>query len=234
MRSHSKIIFGIVIVLMLASACASEPTPTVAPPPSRVPAVIANPLPDSLQDIKETQVYHFRVDPAQTTVEYAVNEVLLGTDQVTRGRTNSVEGEFQLYMENGKVFIALSNLQVDLRTLTTNNPLRDQAIRKNWLESDKYPKAVFVATNVQGLPLDAKQGQTYKFQVTGDLIIRTVTRPVTFDVSVTVQNNSIVGEGSTVINMKDFGFDPPSVAGKTIVRDPVTIVIKGVANLSGS
>jgi len=31
--------------------------------------------------------------------------------------------------------------------------------------------------------------------------------------------------------MKDFGFDPPSVVGQTIVSDPATITIKSVANL---
>ena len=31
--------------------------------------------------------------------------------------------------------------------------------------------------------------------------------------------------------MKDFGFDPPSIIGKTIVSDPVTITIKGMARL---
>jgi polyisoprenoid-binding protein YceI len=181
--------------------------------------------------VTATQVYRFRVDPGQTGVEYAVREVLLGNDQVTRGRTNAVEGEFHLYMQNGKVFVALSNLQVDLRTLTSDNAVRDQAIRKRWLESDKYPKAIFVASEVEGLPLDAVQNQPYTFRVTGDMTIHNTTRTVTFDVTATIQENALMGEGTTTLYMKDFGFEPPSIVGRTIVSDPVSLTVKGVAYL---
>jgi len=222
----------LVVAIFGLAACSATPTPTV-PPPTRVPVsqAAANPLPFSLKGIKETQVYRFRVDPAQTTAEYAVRENLLGTDQITRGKTNAVDGEFQLYMQNAKVYIALSNLQVDLSTLTSDSPIRDEAIRKQWLESEKYPKAIFVANDVEGLPLDAVQGQPYTFKVSGDLTIRNISQPATFDVTVTAHANSIEGQGTTVIHMKDYDFDPPSVAGQTIVSDPATITIKGVANL---
>ncbi len=231
-QRHWQIFFSIVYVLGILPACAAQPAPTATPPPtSPVANGIKNPLPNSLREITSTRVYRFRVDPAQTTVEYAVSEVLLGNNQITRGRTNAVEGEFQLYMQNGQVFVALSNFQVDLRTLTTDNNVRDQAIRKNWLESDKFPKAIFVANAVQGLPADAVQNQPYKFQVTGDMTIRNITRPLTFEVTVTVTGQTIRGEGTATLYMKDFGFDPPSIAGTTIVSDPVKVTIKGVANL---
>ena len=129
-------------------------------------------------------------------------------------------------------FIALSTLQVDLRTLTSDSTVRDQAIRLQWLESNKYPKAIFVANAVEGLPADAVQGQPYTFKVSGDMTIRNVTHPVTFDVTATVSPDRITGEGTTQISMKDFGFEPPSVIGKTIVSDPVTLTVKGVAFVS--
>lgn len=226
---------GLIGIFMLGlglAGCASS-APIIVALPTAVPVIntSVNPLPHTLADVKETQVYRFRVDPARTTVEYAVREVLLGNDQITRGKTNAVEGEFQIYMQNGRVSIALSNLQVDLRTLSTDNTVRDQALRKNWLESDKYPKAIFVANSVAALPMDAVLGQPYSFQVSGDLTIRNITQPVTFDVTVTASEHSIAGEGTTIIKMKDFGFDPPSIVGKTIVSDPATITIKGTAEL---
>lgn len=242
------IIVGIIVLVLGAAACAGQPLiqplaqptapstpatpiPATPIPPTLFPVASGRALPQALKDVTDTQVFRFRVDPAQTTVEYAVQEVLLGNNQTTRGRTNAVEGDFDLYMQNGKAFIALSNLQVDLRTLSTDNALRDQAIRKRWLESDKYPKAIFVANQVQELPADAVQNQAYTFKVSGDMTIRNVTRPVTFDVTVTLSDNAMMGEGKTVIYMKDFGFDPPSIVGKTIVSDPVTITLKGIAYL---
>jgi polyisoprenoid-binding protein YceI len=231
-----KILLGIAVLLLGIVGCAQSatPPPTVAlvtPTEETTTGAFSGPLPKSLRDVEQTKVFRFRVDPAQTTVEYAVHEVLLGNDQITRGRTNAVEGEFQLYMQNGKVYIALSNLQVDLRTLTTDNAVRDAAIRKKWLESEKYPKAIFVANAVEGLPMDASQNNAYQFRVTGDMTIRNITHPVTFDITAQVKDNQLSGEGTATIYMQDFGFDPPSVVGKTIVSDPVTISIKGVANL---
>lgn len=234
------LILGILATVLGATACAGQlaqqplSQPIIAPTPAPVtpiPLASGKMLPHALKDVTETQVFHFRVDPAQTTVEYAVQEVLLGNNQTTIGRTNAVEGDFQLYMQNGKAFIALSNLQVDLTTLTTDSPIRDEAIRKTWLESDKYPKAIFVANSVEGLPADAVQNEPYTFKVSGDLTIRNITKPVTFDVTVTVSDNAMTGEGTTVIYMKDFGFDPPSIVGKTIVSDPVTITLRGTAYL---
>lgn len=224
---------GIGFLMFGVLGCAATMPPTSAPLPTSTSdsAAVSNPLPHALKDVGDTRIYRFQVDPKQTTVEYAVHELLLGNNQLTRGRTNAVDGEFRLYMQKGQVFVALSNLQVDLRTLTSDNPLRDAAIHQDWLESDTYPKAIFVANSVQGLTPDAVQNQPYKFQVTGDMTIHNTTHPVTFDVTVTVGQNSIAGEGTATIYMKDFGFDPPAIAGKTIVSDPATITIKGVANL---
>lgn len=233
MGVFARVLTGMVLLVVGVLSCVpiTPAPPAPPPPPTPTASAISNPLPHALKDISETRVYRFQVDPKQTTVEYAVHEVLLGNSQITRGRTNAVEGEFQLYMQKGQVFIALSNLQVDLRTLTSDNPLRDQAIHKNWLESDRYPKAIFVANAIEELPADAVQNEPYRFQVRGDMTIHNTTHPVTFDVTVSLGENSVVGEGTATIFMKDFGFEPPSIVGKTIVSDPATITIKGVAYL---
>ncbi len=225
------------LLVVIPAACANQTVLVTLPPPTAAPVTSApapatrNPLPQSLAEIQETQVYRFRVDPAQTTAEYAVQELLRGDDVETRGRTNAVEGEFQLYMDNGQVFVALSNLQVDLRTLSTDNPIRDQAIRKQWLESDKYPIAIFVADMVDGLPANAVQNQPYTFQVTGDMTIRNITQRATFDVTVTVSGNQIEGMGTTIIYMRDYGFEPPNIVGTTLVSDPAMVTVQGVAYL---
>lgn len=209
---------------------APSTAPTQATLTSDADNTAAGPLPQSLKDIPDGQVYTFVVDPSQTTVEYAVNEVLFGNKQITRGSTNSVQGQFQVSLQNGKPTINMSQLQVDLRTLKSDNGMRDEAIRRQWLESNKYPMAVFVAKEVEGFPTEAVQGQSYSFKVIGDMTIRNITKSVTFDVTVSVSGTKLIGEGTTQIYMKDFGFDPPEILGRFTVSDPATITIKGVAN----
>jgi polyisoprenoid-binding protein YceI len=237
------IILGLLVALvaMGIAACTatrtdSVPTVTLAtvipqPVSDSATAATATAVPQSLADVPEGQVYTFRVDPSQTSVEYAVDEVLFGNSQVTRGSTNEVQGEFQLRLVDGKPTIVMSDLQVDLRTLKSDNNLRDAAIQRQWLESAKYPYAVFVAKSVEGLPSDAVQGKSYAFKVTGDMTIRNITKEVTFEGTVSVNGTTLTGEGTTQIYMKDFGFDPPEILGRFTVSDPATITIKGVANL---
>ncbi len=224
-----------------AQAPAAGPTtaqlPAIAPAatsPTQAPtqnSASASVLPQSLKEAAPVTVYTFQVDPAQTTVGYAVNEVLFGNKQITRGQTSTVDGQFQLGVKDGQPYISMSKLQVDLRTLKSDNRMRDMAIQRQWLESSKYPMAVFVAKSVEGLPADAVQGQPYTFKVSGDMTIRDITKPVTFDVTVTVKGTTITGEATTQIYMKDYGFNPPEILGRFTVTDPATITIKGVANL---
>ena len=191
----------------------------------------ANALPRTLAEAKEGVTYTFRVDPAQTTVEYAVDEILFGNKQITRGATSDVDGEFTLTVKNGQPQFSLSNLTVNLQSLKSDNNMRDQMIQRQWLESSKYPTAKFVATSVENISSDAVAGKAYTFKVTGDMTIRDITKQVTFDVIVTLNGDTLSGEGTTQIFMKDFGFDPPEILGRFTVSDPATITIKGVANL---
>lgn len=236
-------------ITLFVVACASEPTTTntvtiatVAPAAavqndntvSRSTAQNAgseSSLPTSLADAPDGAQYTFRVDPSQTKVEYAVDEVLFGNKQITRGSTSDVDGEFTLTVKDGKPTFSLSNLTVNLQSLTSDNAMRDQMIQRQWLESSKYPTATFVATSVENVPSDAQTGQAYTFKVTGDMTIREITKPITFDVTVTLNGNTLNGTGTTQISMKDFGFDPPEILGRFTVSDPATITVTGVANL---
>lgn len=188
-------------------------------------------LPQSLADVPDGASYTFRVDPSQTKVEYAVDEVLFGNKQITHGSTSDVDGEFTLTVKDGVPTFSLSNLTVNLQSLASDNPMRDQMIQRQWLESAKYPTATFVATSVENIPSDAKSGQSYTFKVTGDMTIREIIKPITFDVTVTLNGDTLSGEGTTQISMKDFGFDPPEILGRFTVSDPATITLKGVATL---
>ena len=59
--------------------------------------------------------------------------------------------------------------------------------------------------------------------------IRDVTKPVTFDVKGKLEGDTITGSATSKILMKDFGFDPPDVAGMLTVGDGVTVTINFTA-----
>jgi polyisoprenoid-binding protein YceI len=185
----------------------------------------------TVKNVVPGQVYKLQVMPEQTQVSYAVHEVLLGNSRITVGTTNAAEGDFGVVERDGKPFFSFSTFRVDLRTLTSDNRMRDEAIRRQWLESNKYPYATFVAKDVTEYPSDAAEGQEVHGKVTGDLTIRDITHAVTWDVVAKGEGDTLTGTGTTLIYMKDFGFDPPNILGRFQVTDGVTLTVKGVAKL---
>jgi polyisoprenoid-binding protein YceI len=73
-------------------------------------------------------------------------------------------------------------------------------------------------------------GDTFEFQITGELLIRDTTNSVTFDAEVTFVDETRV-EGSATANVlrSDFGIGIPSVPGVANVTDEVLLNIDFVA-----
>ncbi len=225
-------------------ACAPAPTP--APPaaarPNPEPASINAPATSSptpagalkVDPQADGMVYTFKVVPEESQAGYAVREQFFGrpAPQTTVGTTQVVEGQFTAELRGGKLLLRSSQFKVDLRTLKSDNPIRDQAIQRAWLESNKYPFAEFSSTRIEGLPPELKAERETAFKVIGNLTIRETTKPVTFDAKATLTNgDTLVGSGTTFLLMKDFGFDAPDIAGRLQVTDGVTVTVKGTAKL---
>jgi polyisoprenoid-binding protein YceI len=172
----------------------------------------------------------FRIVPEQTEASYQVQEQFLDRNLPNKaiGKTNAVEGEFQ-FTTDGQPTGQVTKITVDLRTLTSDSGMRDRRIRSQWLESNTYPYATFVSTGVEGVPDSYTAGQQVSFKLLGNMTIRDVTRTVTFDMTGKLDGDTVTGTATTQILMKDFGFDPPSVAGILTVQDGVTITVNFTA-----
>jgi polyisoprenoid-binding protein YceI len=210
-----------------SSAAAPAAIATAAPAPTVVSASAAATAP--AQDTATQQsgsMRTFTIVPAQTEASYSVQEQFLNRDLPSQaiGKTNAVTGAFQ-FTTDGTPTGQVTNITVDLRTLTSDESRRDQRIRSQWLESDTYPFATFISTGVTGVPDSYTEGQKISFKLTGNMTIHAVTKPVTFDVTGTLAGDTVTGTATTQILMKDFGFDPPSVAGILTVKDGVTVTV---------
>jgi polyisoprenoid-binding protein YceI len=203
-----------------AAAPAAAPTAAAADAPTAAPAASG----------AASGARTFTIVPEQTEASYEVQEKFLNRDLPNQaiGKTNAVTGELQVSLD-GKPTGKITKITVDLRTLTSDSSRRDGRIRTQWLESDKYPFAEFTSTDVQGTPESYTEGQEINFKLTGDMKIREVTKPVTFDVKGKLEGDTITGSATSKILMKDFGFDPPDIAGMLTVADGVTVTINFTA-----
>src|SRR5688572_9443716 len=129
----------------------------------------------------QAPVVRYTVVPERSEARYRIREQLAGVNfpNDAVGATRAVEGGIA-FDAQGRVASAQSRFTVDLRTLTSDQPRRDSYVRRNTLETERYPTAVFVPLEVRGLSGPPPQSGTATIELTGDFTVRTVTRRTTW------------------------------------------------------
>jgi hypothetical protein len=61
------------------------------------------------------------------------------------------------------------------------------------------------------------------------MTIRDVTQPVRWDMTARLDGETLSGNASTFLYMRDFGFEPPDMAGILRVTDGVTVTVQFTA-----
>jgi len=82
--------------------------------------------------------------------------------------------------------------------------------------------------DIDGLPAQIAEGESVSFTMTGDLTVKETTRSVTWNVTLTLDGDRIVGTASTEILMSDFGAGPIQLAFLA-TEDQVNLVFDFVA-----
>jgi polyisoprenoid-binding protein YceI len=142
----------------------------------------------------------------------------------TTGRTGEIEGEVQLVLGEVPSLIS-SHFTVNIRALTSDENRRDQFIRERWLESDRFPLAEFTATDMEEFPGEHSEGEEVSFRLVGEMTIREISNPVTFDVTAALNGDTIQGLATSTMRMTDFGFDPPNVGNLFMVADEFMVEV---------
>lgn len=214
-----------------AEAAATEAVEMPQPDPADQVAE-ATPPPAEEQATGAAGARIFELVPEQSSMQYFVEEEFFGqaVPFVTAiGKTSALNGSVALQIDGNAVQIESGAFEADISTLTSDRPRRDQAIRDRWLQSSRFPIATFVATEALNVPADAAFGQDINFQVSGDMTIREVTNPLTWDMTARIDGDTLSGTATTFFFMKDYGFDPPDIAGILRVTDGVTVTVDFVA-----
>lgn len=172
----------------------------------------------------------YQIDQAASLVRFELNEELRGVPTLVVGTTDQVAGELSVNL-NDLSTIQLGVLQINARTLLTDNNFRNRAIQNQILETNEYEFITFTPTAVNGLPPNVPIGESVEFAIAGDLTIRDITQPVEFMVeAVSMSDTQIVGRAITTINRTDFDLNIPSAPGVANVEEEVELYIDFTAN----
>lgn len=86
------------------------------------------------------------------------------------------------------------------------------------------------ATSVAGLPADAARGKRVAFKLSGEMTIRNGAQPPAWDVKATLDGENLSGAARTFLYKRDFGFEPPAIAGMHKGTDGVTVTVNFAAD----
>lgn len=160
----------------------------------------------------------------QSEVRYRVREQLVNVrfpnDAV--GTTRAIEGGITLDPQ-GRVIPNESRFTIDLRTLRSDEPRRDNYIRRNTLETDRYPTIAFVPTEARGLRVPLPATGTASFELIGDLTVRDVTHRTTWEATATFNGDEASVRAKTAFRFGDFGLRIPRVSVVLSVEDNIRL-----------
>jgi polyisoprenoid-binding protein YceI len=191
----------------------------------------AGPYPAAEEIVGTPALAVFAIKTAESEVRFSLGEILRGQPKTVVGVTDQVAGEVAVDFKDLSSAQA-GVIQVNARTLATDDDRRNRTIRNQILLTDSFEFITFSPTSISGLSGSAAVGETVNFQIDGDLMIRDVTNPVVFDVAASVVGEDrIEGTASTKINRNDYGITIPNVAFVAEVDEEVLLEIDFVAVL---
>jgi polyisoprenoid-binding protein YceI len=164
------------------------------------------------------------LNAANSEARYRVREQLAGVEfpNDAVGVTKALSGEIVLD-DAGAVVPSRSKISVDLRTLKSDRERRDGYIQRRTLETEQHPMAELVVTGVQGLPATLPTTGALAFTLTGNLTIRGVTRPTTWQVTATAGADGYRGSAKTTFTFAEFELTKPRVAVVMSVDDQIAL-----------
>lgn len=138
---------------------------------------------------------------------YRVDEVLNGTDVTVVGRTEDVTGDVRVQ----DLAVTAAEITVDVASIATDEPNRDAYFRDNALQVSEHPTASFRLTEPVAAEAEPEAGDETTVEVTGELTLHGVTRPVTAQMDASFDGGSVRVAGSIPVTFADFDVEAPNL-----------------------
>ncbi|NND95309.1 MAG: YceI family protein [Flavobacteriales bacterium] len=103
--------------------------------------------------------------------------------------------------------------------------LMEEHFNENYMESSKFPKATFKGALDNLEEIDFSADGTYIAQISGDLNVHGVTKPIKTQGTFEVKEGKISGSTEFSIAVADFEIEIPSIVKENIAKD-VRIIVK--------
>jgi polyisoprenoid-binding protein YceI len=175
----------------------ASPSPTESTP---------SPGPGTTGEVSDASFDGDWVPTTASEFGYRVEEVLAGVNTTAVGRSNEIEGLLTIEGTSATVV----DITVQIENITSDDSRRDGQFRGRIMNAAEFPTAEFRITEpieFGAIPVGDEQ---ITATATGELTLRGVTNPVTFDVVAQTTDGRIGVLGSIPVLFEDYGIDNPS------------------------
>ena len=243
-RRRSIVVVGVPLVAVACGAAeqnaapssqstAAPVVPTTAPviPTTALAAPTTAPAPAAPAAPAAAAPVTFQISQGASKATFRVREQLAGrqlpNDAV--GTTSDVTGQLAL-LPDGAIVQDASKISVNLRTLTSDSRMRDDFIKQNTLQVNRFPTAEFVPTKAVGMPSPLPASGEHTFKLTGLMTVKGVQKEITWDVTAKRNAGQLEGKATTAVKFGDFGMTPPRVASVLSITDEIRLELDLVAS----
>jgi polyisoprenoid-binding protein YceI len=141
---------------------------------------------------------NFKIIAAQSNIDWTGRKITgahNGIIAIKEGTLVLNEGK----LTGGKFVIDMTSIKIlDITDPVTNAQLAGHLASEDFFASEKYPEALFIITS-------AKRKENDTYIIHGDLTIKSITYPVTFDATVNVNGDQLIATGKLVIDRTKYG-----------------------------
>lgn len=159
----------------------------------------------------------FSLDPGESRIEFIVKDNRGGFTGVAR-----VAEARAVVREQGDAFAADVDLRIDARQMTTGIGVRDGQMRRDFLQTDRFP---FITLRGTAAPREPIGALPFAARLRGTLTIKDVTRDVEIPMRVTALADAYLVEGQVVVRFSEFRIPIPRFL-IFAAEDPVTVAFK--------
>ena len=134
-------------------------------------------------------------DPATTKINWS----LVGNVHTTHGTFQLKQGHVEANPATG---VISGELVVDPNSGNSNDGARDKRMKKEILETEKYPEIRFKVSKLEG--------SEPNFRVVGEFTIHGVSHALNIPMQVKINGNEVSGTGKFVVPFVEWGMKDPS------------------------
>ncbi len=129
------------------------------------------------------------------------------------GRTDKLTGSITLGTSGTTTTLTAGSLSVDTTSIASDKSMRDNRLRTQGLETDRFAVAGFKLTKPVQVPAAALSGTVTSITLTGDLTLHGVTKSVEIPAQAQLVGGTIQVAGSIAFPLSDYAIVAPNVGG---------------------